>query len=183
MLLVTAGFGIAAEHGGDSHGSEDGGHANVDLWKTFNFTLLALGLGWLLKKFAGPYFRSRTKEIQQGIVEARRLKEEAEAKSAEMVERMSGLDAEITALRDSAKEEIGAEESRLKAETGQAAERMKANAEQEISSAAKQAKNDLRAYAAGLALELARQKARERMTPEVESGLIEAVIVDLERMK
>ena len=181
ILLVLAGLCagpiLAAEHG--EGGEEEATH--VDLWKTVNFAILAAGLGWATKKYGGPYFRGRTKKIQQDIVEARKLKQEAEARAAEMERRMANIEAEIEELRESAKGEIAAEEQRLKAATEQSVARMKASAEREIASAAKQARKDLKVFAGELALELARQKLRDRMTSEVSARLIDSLVDDLPR--
>ena len=180
---MSAGLLLAAEHADAEHAAEGGAHAvNVDLWKTVNFLILAVGLGWLIKKYLSPYFRKRTAEIQDGIVEARKLKAEAETRAAQMEERMAHLDDEIAALREAAKKELAAEEERLKADTGRSVARMQSNAQQEIASATKQAKKELRAYSAELALELARRKVRERMTPEIANSLMDSMVSDLKRM-
>lgn len=175
-LLLAIGM-LAAEHG-ESHDS----HASIDLWKSVNFVLLAAGLGWLMHKFLGKYFRQRTEDIQQGIVGARKEREEAEARAAEMDRRMANLESEIAGLKTSASEEMAAEEARLKRETEQLIARLGANAEQEIASAAKHARKELRAYATELALKLAHQKIRDRMTPELADSLMDSFTDDLREL-
>ena len=178
LLLVTvfcAGIILAAGHGEYTKDEAD----HVQLWKTFNFVILAVGLGWATRKYAGAYFRGRTRDIQQDIVEARKLKEEAEAKAAEMERRMANLDTDVKQLQETAKSELAAEEVRLKVATEQSIARMKTNAEQEIASATKHAQKELKAFAGELALDLARQKLRDRMTSEVSSKLIDSFVDDL----
>jgi F-type H+-transporting ATPase subunit b len=177
--LATAALAVAAEEHGGDHGDS---HASVDMWKTVNFTILAIGLGWLVKKFGLPFFRSRSEEIKKGIVDARKLKEDSEARAAEMEQRLTNLDGEIAELKSSAKEEMAAEEARLKKATELATARMEANAKQEISSATKHARKELRAYSAELALELATRKVRARMSPEVSGRLIDSFAADLGRL-
>ncbi len=193
FAMLTLAVPCSAQEGEAGHGddlrvevpgeeSHDDSHANVDFWKTVNFTILAIGLGWLIKKFAGGYFRDQTAKIQQGIVDAKKTQEEAEARASEIERRMSGLDEQIAELRSQAKSELSHEESRLREQTEQMIARVETNARQEIASATKQARNDLRAYAADLALEIAREKVRERMTPEISGRLVDRLITDLGRL-
>ncbi len=184
LLLTVLSVGLLAAAGGEHGDSHEGdeGHVNVTLWKTVNFIILVVGLGYLVKRFAFPYFGKRTHEIQQGIVDAKNLREESEARAAEMEKRLANLDDEIAALRSSAKNEMAAEESRLRAAAEKSAERMEANARQEITSATKHARRELRTFASELALDLAAQKAKERMTPEVSDRLIDAFGAGLRRL-
>ena len=180
MILLPCALLVAAEHGGS--GGEEAGLHNEMLWKTLNFIILVGVIGWGLKKVGGKFFNSRTDTIQQGIVEARKMREEAEEGVAAIERRMENLGAEIENLRASAKQEIAAEEARLKSETERLLARTQANAEQEIASAAKHARNDLRAYSAELALKLARQEIRQRTTPEVADRLVNSFVGDLGRV-
>lgn len=166
-------------------GHEGGGgehHDNTTLWKTVNFVILAAAIGYGLAKFGGAFFRSRTEEIQRGIAEATALRKDAEARAAEMEGRLQNLTAEIEELRRTTREELDAEDRRIAAETERMMGRMQANAEHEIASVAKQARKDLRAYSAELALELARQKIRNRMTPETAESLVNTFVRDLGRI-
>ncbi|MCW5980729.1 MAG: hypothetical protein KIT09_21795 [Bryobacteraceae bacterium] len=187
LLLALAGFARAqavAEGAPEpAHGSaEEEHHDSSTFWKTVNFAILAAAIGYGMAKFGGAFFRSRTAEIQSGIAEATRLRQEAEARAADMERRMANLSAEVEELRRAAREELEAEERRFAAETEQLVVRMQANAEQEIASAANQARKELRAYSAELALELARRKIQSRMTPELADDLVDAFVRDLDRL-
>lgn len=160
----------------------EGGHASsATLWKSLNFAVLAAGFVYLIRKAGRPYLRSRTREIQQAIAEAARLRQEAEARAAEMDRRLGNLAAEIDELRAQARREMAQEEQRLKAETERLIARLQLSAELEIASTAKRARQELQAHAAQLALELARAKIRQRMTPEIAAGLIDAFVENLTR--
>ncbi len=158
-----------------------GGHFNLELWKTVNFVLLAAGLGWLMYRLLPPFFRGRTRSIQKEIAEAQELKEKAEARTAEMERRMANLEHQIAELREAAKAELVAEEARIQQETEWAAARLEANAKGEIASALTQARRELRAFAAELAVDLARRKMEERMTPEIQERLVNSLADSLER--
>ena len=66
---------------------ESGGELNMG-WKWANFAILVIGLGYLIGKNLPPVFRSRTEEIQKGIVEAQAMKRDAEKRAAEMDARL-----------------------------------------------------------------------------------------------
>lgn len=170
VLLLAALLLCLPALAADEHG--DDGHSNVTLWKAVNFTLLFGALYWLLRKPAKKYFASRSAGIREGIEEANRARLEAEVRATEMDRRLGNLEQEINNLREGAREEMAAEDARLEAETGRAIARMQAAAEQEIASATNHSRKQLRAYSAELATELARQKVRERMTPQVADSLM-----------
>lgn len=173
-LLLGAGLAFAAEGGGEHHG-------NPTLWKSLNFVVLAAGFGYLIKKALRPYLASRTESIQREIAEATRLRAEAEARAAETDRRLANLDAEIEKLRAEARREMEEEERRLKAESERAIARMQSSAELEIASLTKRARQELKAYAAELALKLAREKIRQRMTPEIAHALVDNFVHSLDR--
>ena len=56
-----------------------------------------------------------------------------------------------------------------------------ANADREISSALKAAQIELKTYSAQLAIDLAREKVRERMTPADQESLVRKFVTDLSR--
>ncbi len=170
-LLLAASLAVAATEA-EAPGEP---HFNVELWKTLNFVLLAAGLVWLIRKFLLPYFSQRTQQIQDGIAEARKLKESAEARAAEMERRLAGLEHQIAEMRDKARAEMAAEEARIQRETEWAAARLEANAKGEIASAVTQARRQLRAFATELAVDLARRKVEEQMTPQIQARLVDAL--------
>lgn len=163
------------EHGGH------GGTSNLGTWKWINFLLLAGGLGYLLGKNAGPFFRSRTAEIRQGLDEAARTKADADARCAAMEQRLANLDQEIERLRANARQEAAAENERLRQETGRELHRIQTQAERDIESVAKGARQELRAYSTELASGLAEKKLRLYLTPEHQDSLVRGMVRDLEK--
>jgi F0F1-type ATP synthase membrane subunit b/b' len=173
--------GAAAGGASGEHGS-GGGHAanpNEIWWKWANFGLLAVGIGYLIGKNAGPFFAARTQSIQQGIREAAAVKEAAEAKAADIERRVANLGQEIEALRAQSKQEIATEGARIRTETEQMLAKVQANADAEIASATKNAKQELRAYSAELAVELAAQQVARNMSPAAQDQLVSGFVQDL----
>lgn len=150
-------------------------------WKWANFGILAIGLGYLAAKHGGPFFASRSEEIQKGITDAAAVKAEAEARARSIEARISNLAGEVQVLRKSSQEEIAAEGARISAETAHAIARMQAQAEQEIAAAAKNASLDLKAQAAELAMGIAEQEIRGRLTPQTQDGLVNSFVQDLKQ--
>jgi len=171
---------LLAQHGAEESGHGAEGSSNELLWKWANFALLAGGLGYLAYKKAGAFFRSRTEAIRQGIEEADRLRREAEARAAEVGERLRNLEAEIVALRRDARGELAAESERIRQETEASVRKMREQAEQEIASAAKAARHQVRAHAAELAVGLAAGKIRARLTLPVDESLVSSFLEDIE---
>jgi F0F1-type ATP synthase membrane subunit b/b' len=155
---------------------EEGG---LQIWKWANFLVLAGGLGYLIGKKGGPFFAARSVKIRQDMIDAGDVRQDAEARAAEVDRRLANLEAEIAALRaDSGKEEE-AETGRFGRHTAAEIAKTQAQAEQEIAAAGKAARLELKRYCADLAVGLAEQKIRARMTPETEDELVRGFIRDL----
>ena len=117
-LILTGAFCIAQEHEAKAaeHAHEEEGDPRIML-KWANFAILAVIFGWGLAKALPPFFKSRSEEIAKDIAEARKLKADAEAKAAQIEQRMAQLGTEIETLRARAKQEMQVEADRIKRET------------------------------------------------------------------
>ncbi len=149
-------------------------------WKWANFVVLAGALGYLIGKNAGPFFAARSQQIRKDIVEAGEQRKEADARAAEVEQRLAELGSEIARLRAEAEQEAQAETSRVARRATLEMAKIQEQAEQEIASAAKAARGELKRYAAHLAVGLAEGKIRARMTPAVEDALVEGFVRDLD---
>jgi F-type H+-transporting ATPase subunit b len=123
-----------------------------------NFAIVAGVLVWALRKNLPTVFRNRTANIRQAMAEARAASEDANRRLADIESRLSRLDSEIAEMRNAAEKEGAAEEDRIKAATADEMKKVVESAEQEISAAAKNARRDLRAYAANLVVSLAEKQ-------------------------
>ncbi len=195
LLALLFGFAVfAQEHAPAAHaegaqsvsekvehvaGEESEG--NLEIWKWANFLILAGLLGWVIAKNAPAFFQSRTEEIQKGIAEATRLKEDAEARAAKMEMQMASLTSEIEHLRAEAKGEMAKETERIRQEAQQHMARLQAHGEQEISAIANHAQKDLKAYTAVLAVQLAAERIRGRMSADTQNSLFDGFLRQLDR--
>jgi F-type H+-transporting ATPase subunit b len=123
-----------------------------------NFVLIAGAIVWAARKYLPGMFRDRTAGIQKAMQEAQKASEEARVRLGEIESRLLKLDSEIGLIRDAAEKEGAAEEARIKAAAEEDARKIVSAAEQEISAAAKAARRQLTAYAADLAVGLARKQ-------------------------
>jgi F-type H+-transporting ATPase subunit b len=162
------------------HGAGEAEEGNLDVWKWANFIILAGILGWMISKSAPSFFRNRTEQIQKGIAEAAKIKQEADARAAKMELRMSQLQTEVEGIRSEAKANILAEADRIRKATEQQMARIKAQSEREIESMTKHAEQELRAYSAQLAVQLAEQRIRTRIDGDSQNALFNGFIRQLD---
>ena len=125
-----------------------------------NFAVVAGVIFWFAKKNLPAMFRSRTASIQKALEEARKTSQEAKRRLSNIEARLSKLDVEIGEMRWAAEQEAANEEMRIKAAAEEDARKIVESAEQEIMAAAKLARRELKAYAADLAVSLAKKQIR-----------------------
>ena len=143
------------------------------VWAWANFAILVGALGYLIAKKGGPWFASRSLAIRKGIADAEEIRASAQARAAEVDRKLAGLEADIEALRADMRHEQAAEAERVRKQTEADMVRIQEHAAREIDSAGSAARLELKRYAAQLAIDLAEQKIRRRMTPEVQAALVE----------
>ncbi len=148
-------------------------------WQWANFIVLAAGLGYLMAKTLPPLFRSRGEEIRKGIDEAAKMKQEAEAKAAEIDRRLAGLSTEIDKLGAEIRAEMNAEGERIARETDRQIEKLKQQAEQEITFQVKAAQLELKRYSVELATTLAAQRIQSRMTHATQQALVASFVAGI----
>lgn len=129
-------------------------------WLAFilNFAVLALLIYLVSRSRIPAMFRSRTAVIRKAMEEAGRASAEANQRLAEIEARLARLDQEIAAMHQQAEREAAGEEEKLRLAAAQDARRIVESAEHEIAAAAGQARRELMAYAAQLAVALAEKR-------------------------
>jgi F-type H+-transporting ATPase subunit b len=150
------------------------------IWSWLNFAILAGGLGYMVKKNAGPYFAQRSLEIRKGMLEADEARAEADAKVADVDRRLAALPGEIEKLKREAKSEAEAEAERVRRDALQEIAKIQSHLAEEIASAGKAARLELRRYSASLAIDLAERKIAARMSPAIQDQLVAAFAAHLE---
>lgn len=114
----------------------------------------------LLKAKLPQAFRDRTAAIQKGIKDAEAASADASRRLSDIESRLSKLDAEVGEIRASAEREAAAEEQRIRQAAEEDKQKIVAAAEAEIDAIARNARRELKGYAASLAVDLAAREIR-----------------------
>jgi F-type H+-transporting ATPase subunit b len=179
-LLTTPAFAQEPKEAG--HKSEAGGEKpGMELWKWANFAILAGVLGYLISKNMGPVLVERSRSIYEGLAAGERAKAEADARAAAVTAKLAGLDNAVARLKSSAKEERERETVRMQREIVAELARIQQHAQMEIESAGKLVRFEIQRAAAKAAIDLAEQKVRARMTPEVQEALLQSFASEVAR--
>jgi F-type H+-transporting ATPase subunit b len=148
-------------------------------WKWANFVILAGGLGYLIRKHVPPLFQKQSSEIKSALAEAAKIRQDAAAYAAGIEARLGNLQSEIESLRASARSDMIAESERIRRETEHHLQRIREQTAQEIELMTRAAKDELRKYAAELAIGLAEERIRFRMNPETQDRLVNGFVHDM----
>jgi len=152
------------------------------LGKLVNFLLLFGGLFFVLRKPAKAMLAKRTADVGETIRRAEEDRTASEAKAAGSRAKLAGLEGEVRVLRAEAEEEGRRETGRIAAAARAEAERLKKITRQELDAQVRRSVQELKAYAAARATDLARERIRKRLTPETQAVLIEKSIDRLTRL-
>lgn len=152
------------------------------LGKTINFLILFGGLAFLLAKPLRKFLEDAGLAVAQTIRKTETAKRRAERKLEALQARIEGLESEVGGIKDAGREAGRKEKGRLLAQAQQEVDRIKSLAELEIDMHSQAAQDELREYAAGLAVTLAEKRIKERLTPELHSRMIDHSIRQLERL-
>ena len=96
-----------------------------------------------------------------------------------MEARLANLQNEIQKLREDAHAEMTAEIERIRRDTEHHVQRIREQSVQELDLMTRAAKDELRKYAAELAIGLAEERIRFRMNPEIQDRLANGFLRDL----
>lgn len=149
-------------------------------WQTINLVAFLGLLVWLLRRPIAQFFGSRQKDVAETVKRAESDRSRAEALAKEIDDRLARIEGEIAALRAHALEQAEAEEKEIAARAAEEAERVAARSRAELDARVRSARNELTAYAADLAVELARDLVKKNVTPEDEKRLLAEGVKGLE---
>ncbi len=146
-------------------------------WAMLGLQALNVGiLAFVLVRYAGPalrdYFQNRSQQIRQSIEGAQQSLREAEAKIAELRERLDAFEGESGDLVAGVAEAAEAERARMQDRARATAERIREDAKRVADSEIARARQALRAEAARLATEIAGELLREESTDEDDTRIV-----------
>jgi len=149
------------------------------IYKSINFVILFGLIIYFLAKPAKEFFESRTAAIRKGMADAAAARESAEKRLAEIEQKLAHLNEEIAGLRAEAATEDAVQAELMRKATEAEGAKILAAAEAEIDVKTRTARLELKAYAAKLAVDLAEERIKGRMTPEVQGRLLQSFVNDL----
>ncbi len=173
LIVLFTSLCVPAMFAADQTGEGEHSTAEPSLaLKWANFAILALGLGYLLRKQVPAFFHARTDQIQKAIKDATGLKLEADFRASAVDRKMATLGAEVDKMRDQSKIEMYAEHGRLEKETEAALAQINLHVTQEVANLQQNAANDLRRHVADLAASMASSRLRDHLTADEQAQLI-----------
>lgn len=153
----------------------------VTIWKIVNTIIFAIGLGYLIAKYAPAFFNARSAEIQKAIQDATGLKIEAEFRSSEMDRKMAGLANEVKKLREQYAEEMNREHERFRQETQAELDHIQRNIAAEIEAFRSEGARQVRRHTAQLAIASAERRLQERLASESQDNFVHSFVHLVER--
>lgn len=144
-----------------------------------NFLILFGGIWYLVRKFLAPFLQERGRLIREDMERSAKVLVDADQRLSRVEEKLRSLDEEITSLRQAALQEAAAEQARIERATATDAGKILVAAEQEIEAAVKAARQELKAYTAELAVELAEKKISDSLTPQAEERILRSFFDEL----
>ena len=167
--LVARGWEFAFE--APEEQKEEGSTREL-VFKVINFVILVGGLGYVLRKPAAEFFRSRSAGIQKSLEEGRKALEASEAQLRAVEEKLQHLQDEIAAFKATAAQEMEAERKRLHEAAAEEAARILDSARAQMDAALRAAKLELKNHAAQHAVDLAGDLIRQRLDEPARSRLV-----------
>jgi F-type H+-transporting ATPase subunit b len=149
------------------------------VFRWINFAIVFGAIAYYAVKKGGPYFRRNARLISEKVAEGTRAREAAEQRRREIEEKLAGLDAEIEAMRVTAKRDSEAEIQRLRGMAREDAERIEKSAQAEIAAAQRAGQLELKALTARLTVERAESLLRRELDAENDAALFRAFVGEL----
>lgn len=184
LAMAAAGtlpaLAAAAEGGEPSIFAGDVGNM---VWTVVTFVLLL----WVLRRYAwGPILerlQARERFIRESLEEAKRDREEAEARLKEYETRLASARAEATEIVDEGRRDGEQVRQRIEQEAKAEAEKIVARARREIGLAKEAAVEELFGVAGELATEVAEKIVRRELTAEDHQRLIEESLTSIRQRR
>jgi F-type H+-transporting ATPase subunit b len=159
VVTLAASVGFASEGGEGAHHVDKAAQMKDFGWRVLNFAVLVGILVWALKKAnVKGSLTDRQAQIEKDLKDAKTAREAAEAKLAEYSGKLDQASKEIDELHAAIIREGEQEKARIIAEARSAAEKIVAQAALSAEQETLKARNELRAEAARLAVEIASGK-------------------------
>ena len=175
-LFIRPALFIAAEQA-----EATGLWTDPNLWRVINLLIFVLFLVYILHKKIriGQVFDNRAASIVKELEQAKRDKQEAHERLAELEARLGRLDQEVAQIRAEAERESARQAERIRQSADADAEKIRQTAQREIDGAMKAARTELQAFVADQSVALAEGIIRREIRPEDNTRMVNKFIDDL----
>ena len=148
-------------------------YPGFEAWKFFNLFLFVGLLVFALKRFnISDAFRTRSESIKAELEKARTERDAALAKLKEVEERLTGLNEQVSSIKDRSKAEATQERKRIAQSTQEEISKLSVQAQREIENAGKAARSELRKFAAEQSVRMAEELIKREIKPEDDARLM-----------
>ena len=170
MIFLTCTVTYASEAGGEESNTK----TLIDFgWRMLNFAILVWFLYWVAAKKIKEFFFERRQNIKANIEETTTEKEVTEKKFKEYSAKLDKATEEINNIFEMIKAQGLVEKEKIIEDAKIAAEKMKEDAQARMEQELKAARNQLRAEAAQLSVEMAEELLKKNITPEHHDCMVE----------
>lgn len=169
LVVLSCGTAMAAA---DAH--VDSGVLLKDfLYRLLNFSIVVAILVYFLKKPIGNALSGRREDIEKALAEAKKVKEEAEAKFAEYDKKLDQATQEIAAISASIRKEAEMEKQKIIENAREQAVKIEQDAEKAAALEVTKARLSLQQEAVQLAVGVAEDLLKKNFTKDDDSRLID----------
>ncbi len=152
------------------------------LFRLINFAILFGGLGYILSKPLKNFLKQRSQNVRQAIEEAKKAKADAESKARFYEEKLSQLEAEVTAMMEQFKKEAEEEKLRIVKEAEEQIEKTKERMQKSLEQEKLRIKEEVMREAANMAVILAEEMIKKNLTIEDQKKWVQEYIKMMERV-
>ena len=174
-VMTALGIVLVAAVAWAAGGGEEVDHKAMFIdfaWRILNFVILLYILYKLMWKKMKSFFAGRREGIQASLEEAEVVKADAEKKFKEYDEKIKKAEEEIQGISAMIKDQGEEEKKRIIADAERASVKMKEDAKARMEQELKKAKNELRLEASELAVQMAEDILKKKVTKEDHEGMV-----------
>ena len=172
--------GVSGDHS-ETEPEEHGAWEEIFHW--FNFLLIVGGIWWMVRKLLAPFLEERGRLIRADLDRSAKALSEADQRLAAVEAKLRQMDAEMAEMRRAALQEASSERARIEEAAKAESRKALSIAEMEIEAAVKAARQELKRYAAQLAVGVAEHKIRASLTPQTEHRILRSFVQELASLK
>lgn len=163
--------------------TEAGRSKHEILFKVINVAILVGALGYVLRKPLREFFVQRSASIQKSLEEGRKALEASQAQLQAVEEKLARFEEEMAACRAAALEEMKVEREHMRQASAQEASKMLESVRIQMEVATKQARLELKHFAAQQAVDLAQQMISQRLDEASQRRLVAHFVARLEEKR